>query len=120
MLETEIKKLREAIEANTAALVGLSMGEPVDQPEPAPEPEEKPKAKAKAKPKAKAEPKEEPKEEPKADEIDFEEIKQITLGLSRSGKKDLVRAKLDDMGVKRLTDLSETDLAIYAEWVRAQ
>ena len=44
MLETEIKKLREAIEANTAALVGLSMGEPVDQPEPAPEPEEKPKA----------------------------------------------------------------------------
>ena len=81
---------------------------------PEPEPEEKPKAKPKAKAKS------EPKDEPKADEVDFDEIKQLTLGLSRSGKKDDVRTKLDEFGAKKLSDLNETDLAIFGEWARAQ
>lgn len=114
MLETEIKKLREAIEANTAALVGLSMGEPAEKPEPAPE-EEKPKAKPKAKKKA------EPKTEPVVDDApDFEEIKDLILGLSRSGKKDDVRAKLDEYGARKLTELNENDLAAVGQWARAQ
>lgn len=113
MLETEIKKLREAVEALTVELKGSKIV--FDVPEETVT-EEKPKAE----PKAKAKPK--PKAKPKADapEIDFDEIKQITLGLSRSGKKDDVRAKLDEFGVKRLTDLKGDDLAVYAEWARAQ
>lgn len=111
MLETEIKKLREAIEANTAALFGASTETPTAQ-----EPVEK----TQAKPKAKVT---NPKTETVKDEVaepDFGEIKEITLGLSRSGKKDEVRTKLDEFGAQRLSDLKGDDLAAFGEWARAQ
>ena len=118
MLETEIKKLREAIEANTAALVGLSKGEPE---------KETPKAKKKVEPKVTPVvtdgevPTPQPKTEPVADDApDFEEIKDLVLGLSRSGKKDAVRAKLDEYGARKLTELNAENLAAVGEWARAQ
>jgi len=97
MLETEIKELRKAIEALTAALEK----NPVSATE-APAPE------APVEPEPAVE-KEVPKnqdEVPKnQDELTFEMLKDATLKASRAGYKDAIRKKLNEMGLSKIQDL---------------
>lgn len=90
MLETEIKLLREAIEANTAAL----LGQQPSTPEAVEVTEDKPKATTKAKPKATK--KEVVKEEPKDEETSSDEK------ITSQTVKDLAKTKMSD-GVPRTT-----------------
>lgn len=121
MLETEIKKLREAVEANTKAMeaflahtarsVAVSEDTPETDPEPTPEPKPK---------KAKAKPKDEPTKETETETVDLGELKTITLGLSRNGKKNEVRAKLDSYGAAKIADLNNADAIEFKAWVEEQ
>ena len=90
MLETEIKELRKAIEALTAALEK----NPVSATE-APAPE------APVEPEPAVE-KEVPKNQ---DEVTFEMLKDATLKTARAGHKDAIREKLNEIGVSKIQDL---------------
>lgn len=92
MLESEIVKLREAVEALTAALeknpvVGA----------PAPEP---------AAPAVQDE-----------NDISFEMLKDAALKASRAGHKDAIRKKLAEMDAPKLQDLSPEQTIEFYRWV---
>ena len=112
MLETEIKLLREAIEANTAALLGQqpSTSQPNETVE------EKPKAATKAK--AKPAKKEAVKEEPKVEETDTSEkiTSQTVKDLAKSKMSDgvprtTIKAVITKLGAESIADLDDTGLA---------
>lgn len=107
MLEVEIVKLREAVEALTLALGAVEK----------PTPEEKPIAAA---PDPATEAEEQPADEPKA--VTHDEAHQATLAFVRRDvtNKDKVRAALAMYGAKKITDLSSADLETYYAWVVAQ
>lgn len=107
MLEVEIVKLREAVEALTRALGAVEK----------PTSEEKP---VDAAPEPAVEVDVEPADEPKA--VTHDEAHQATLAFVRRDvtNKDKVRAALAMYGAKKITDLSAADLATYHAWVVAQ
>ena len=102
MLEVEIVKLREAVEALTLALGAVEKPTSEEKPEPAVEVDA------------------EPADEPKA--VTHDEAHQATLAFVRRDavNKDKVRAALAMYGAKKITDLSAADLATYHAWVVAQ
>jgi hypothetical protein len=107
MLEAEIKKLTAAIEALTARL---------DADTPAVEAE--PKAPAvQAKVEA---PALEAKVEASNAVVSIEDLTRVCLALSRAGKKDAIKAKLSDLGVTRVGELTGDDYASFAAWAAAQ
>ena len=107
MLEVEIVKLREAVEALTRALGAVEK----------PTSEEKPIAPT---PDPAVEVDAEPADEPKA--VTHDEAHQATLAFVRrdAANKGKVRAALAMYGAKKITDRSAADLATYHAWVVAQ
>ena len=104
MLEVEIIKLREAVEALTLALGAVEKPTTKETPAAAPV----------------VEVEEQPVDEPKA--VTHDEAHQATLAFVRRDvtNKDKVRAALAMYGAKKITDLSAADLATYHAWVVAQ
>lgn len=110
MLETEIKELRKAIEALTAALEK----NPVSATE-APAPE------ASVEPEPAVE-KEVPKNQDEVpnnqDEVTFEMLKDATLKTARAGHKDAVREKLNELSAPKLQDLSPEQSVVFYNWLK--
>jgi hypothetical protein len=103
MLESEIVKLRQAIEALTATIAAQSPA-PVaagveTQDRPAPE--------------AKNEPAPE-----KQDAPSDQDIKDATLKASRAGHKDAIRKKLADLGVAKIQDLTGDQGQVFFDWLQ--
>ena len=105
MLETEIKKLTAAIEALTARL-GAVEAPAVEAPAVEAPAVEAPAVEAPA------------VEAPAA--ITVDELTRVCLALSRAGKKDAIKAKLSELGVKRVGELNGDDYATFATWAVAQ
>ncbi len=103
MLETEIKKLREAVEKLTEAMQAQGA---------APQPREI--VDGPAEPISVADVA--PEEKPEA--ISPRALKDITLEKSRAGHSKAIRERLNDFGVKKIHDLGENTDAFY-EWVIA-
>jgi|TARA_R110000765_G_scaffold191989_1_gene297400 hypothetical protein len=100
MLETEIKKLTAAIEALTEAMAPSPVTqEPVAAPVTAPV--------------------EVPVEVPVADEaMDKDTLTRMCIKLSRDGKKDLIKEKLETYGVTRVTELvGNKNYGAFCGWV---
>lgn len=102
MLETEIIKLREAIEALTAALTAA----PVDI-------VREPKATQGASKKEIAT----PEQDRPVKVVSLQDVKDAVLSASRSGHKDAIREKLDSLGAKKLPDIAAEDLNEFYDWV---
>ena len=103
MLEAEIKELRKAIEALTAALEK----NPVLATEaPAPKPTAEPELVAET---------ESPKNQ---DEVTFEMLKDATLKASRAGHKDAVRKKLNELAAAKIQDLSPEQSVVFYNWLK--
>lgn len=102
MLETEIKKLTAAIEANTVALLGgAQTTEKTSSPTPAEKPA-KTEAKAPAKTEAKA-----PAEKPEADVPTVEDLRQAGNVLVQAGKIADLKAILSKYGAAAITKVPE-------------
>jgi len=105
MLEVEIVKLREAVEALTAAL------------------EKNPVAAAstptvKEVPKNQDEPPKNQDEPPKnQDGVTIEAIKDAALKASRAGHKATIRAKLAELGASKLQDISPEHSVVFYNWL---
>lgn len=93
MLEAEIVKLREAVEALTAA---LEKNPVVDALTPEP-----------AAPAAQDE-----------NDISFEMLKDATLKASRAGHKGAIREKLAEMNVPKIQDLAPEQSVVFYNWVK--
>ena len=91
MLETEIKKLTAAIEELTARIGAV----------------EAPAVEA-------------PAADARSITINQEELTRVCLALSRAGKKDDIKAKLSDLGVKRVGELTGDDYVTFSVWAVAQ
>lgn len=103
MLEAEIKELRKAIEALTAALEKnpvLATEAPAPKHAPEPEPVVE---------------KEVPKNQ---DELPFEMVKDATLKASRAGHKDAVRKKLNELAAAKIQDLNPDQSVVFYTWVK--
>jgi len=101
MLEQKIEMLTKAIEALTAA---LQENRPADAP--------KPKiVEASAPPIV--------MREPAPTAISEQDLKDLTLAKSRAGHKDAIRAKLDALNAKKITDLKGDDAAAFYDWLVA-
>ena len=97
MLETEIVKLREAIEALTAKLEKnpvASEPAPASEPTPAPTPVTH-----------------------DENDISFDMLKDATLKASRAGHKDAVRGKLSEMNVLKIQDLAPEQTIAFYNWL---
>lgn len=95
MLETEIVKLREAIEALTAK-IGTAPTETTT-----PEAE-----------------KEQPKNQDEGkNTVTLQDVKDVTLAKSRDGFKAEIRALLAEFGVKKIQELNEDDYPKFLEAV---
>ncbi len=104
MLETEIIKLREAVEALTAAL-GATPTNTVREPA--------------AKQDASAAGGEGQEGRPTEKAVSLQDVKDAVLRASRSGQKDAIREKLDSVGAKKLPDIAAEDLGRFYDWVIA-
>ena len=105
MLETEIVKLRKAVEALTTALEK----NPLDM-----APDEVPKNQVEPTPS------EVPKNQVEAatgDEVTPAMVKDVTLKASRAGHKDAIRAKLKAMSTGKITDLSADQQVTFYNWI---
>jgi len=103
MLESEIVKLRQAIEALTATLAAQSPA-PISadvQTQDCPAPE------------AKNEPAPEKQNAPSD-----QDIKDATLKASRAGHKDKIRTKLADLGVAKIQDLTGDQGQVFFDWLQ--
>ena len=98
MLESEIVKLREAVEALTAAL------------------EKNPVAAASA-PTVKEVPKNQDEPPKNQDGVTIEAIKDAALKASRAGHKAAIRAKLAELGASKLQDLSPEHSVVFYNWL---
>lgn len=103
MLENEIVKLREAVEALTAA---LEKNPVLATEDPAPGPSSEPEPVAE---------KELPKNQ---DELTLEALKDATLKASRAGHKAAVRKKLNEMSAGKITDLTPEQAVVFYKWVQ--
>jgi hypothetical protein len=103
MLESEIVKLRQAIEALTATLATQAptpiVADAEKQDHPAPE--------------AKDEQAPEKQDAPTA-----QDIKDATLAASRSGHKDAIREKLSVLGVAKIQDLTADQGQVFFDWLQ--
>lgn len=97
MLESEIVKLREAVEALTAAL------------------EKNPVAAASA-PTVKEVPKNQDEPPKNQDGVTIETLKDAALKASRAGHKAAIRAKLAELGVSKLQDISPENSVVFYNW----
>jgi hypothetical protein len=98
MLEAEIVKLREAVEALTAAL------------------EKNPIVAASA-PTVKEVPKNQDEPPKNQDGVTIETIKDAALKAARAGHKDAIRKKLAEMNAPKLQDLSPEQTIEFHRWV---
>ena len=98
MLETEIVKLREAIEAMTRA---ISAQPQQSEPQPEQQSETQP----------------EPRVEQPVETISFEMIKDATLKASRAGHKDAIRNQLASIGVSKIQDLDAAQSGVFYAWL---
>ena len=98
MLESEIVKLREAVEALTAAL------------------EKNPVAAASA-PTVKEVPKNQDEPPKNQDGVTIETLKDAALKASRAGHKAAIRAKLAELGASKLQDLSPEHSVVFYNWL---
>ena len=94
MLETEIVKLREAIEALTAKLVSAEIEVPKNQDE------------------AKTEV---PKNQDEAPKVTDQQVKDATLAKARDGFQIEIRALLAEFGAKKRQELNEDDYPKFLE-----
>ena len=103
MLESEIKKLTAAIEALTKAMATAPVTEA---------PVEAPVVEAPVEVIA-------PVEAPMADEaMDKDTLTRMCIKLSRDGKKDLIKEKLETYGVTRVTELvGNKNYGAFCGWV---
>ena len=101
MLETEIKKLTAAIEELTARIGAVE-------------------APAVEAPAVEAPAVEAPAADARSITINQEELTRVCLALSRAGKKDDIKAKLSDLGVKRVGELTGDDYVTFSVWAVAQ
>ena len=98
MLESEIVKLREAVEALTAAL------------------EKNPVAAASA-PTVKEVPKNQDEPPKNQDGVTIETLKDAALKASRAGHKAAIRAKLAELGASKLQDISPEHSVVFYNWL---
>ncbi len=98
MLEVEIVKLREAVEALTAAL-------------------EKNPVTAASPPTVKEVPKNQDEPPKNQDGVTIEAIKDAALKASRAGHKAAIRAKLAELGASKLQDLSPEHSVVFYNWL---
>lgn len=98
MLESEIVKLREAVEALTAAL-------------------EKNPVAAASTPTVKEVPKNQDEPPKNQDGVTIEAIKDAALKASRAGHKAAIRAKLAELGASKLQDLSPEHSVVFYNWL---
>jgi len=98
MLEVEIVKLREAVEALTAAL-------------------EKNPVAAASTPTVKEVPKNQDEPPKNQDGVTIEAIKDAALKASRAGHKAAIRAKLVELGASKLQDLSPEHSVVFYNWL---
>lgn len=96
MLETEIVKLREAIEVLTAKLGTAEIEVPKNQDE------------------AKTEV---PKNQDEGKSVTLQDVKDATLAKSRDGFKAEIRGLLSQFNVKKIQELDEADYGKYIEAV---
>lgn len=108
MLETEIVKLREAIEALTAALGNTNVQTPTNEISL----EDKPVEKQAEKPVEPA------PSENSSDAVSEQDIKDATLSASRAGHKDAIREKLSELGVSKIQELKGDTAATFYDWVK--
>lgn len=104
MLETEIIKLREAVEALTTALSAAPVNT-VREPEAA---QDAPNKEVSAS-----------EETATAKDVSLQDVKDAVLSASRSGHKDAIREKLDSLGAKKLPDIAAEDMPGFYDWVVA-
>ena len=98
MLEAEIVKLREAVEALTAAL-------------------EKNPVAAASTPTVKEVPKNQDELPKNQDGVTIETLKDAALKASRAGHKAAIRAKLAELGASKLQDLSPEHSVVFYNWL---
>ena len=98
MLEVEIVKLREAVEALTAAL-------------------EKNPVAAASTPTVKEVPKNQDEPPKNQDGVTIEAIKDAALKASRAGHKATIRAKLAELGASKLQDISPEHSVVFYNWL---
>ena len=98
MLESEIVKLREAVEALTAAL-------------------EKNPVAAASTPTVKEVPKNQDEPPKNQDGVTIETLKDAALKASRAGHKAAIRAKLAELGASKLQDLSPEHSVVFYNWL---
>jgi hypothetical protein len=98
MLESEIVKLREAVEALTAAL-------------------EKNPVAAASTPTVKEVPKNQDEPPKNQDGVTIDTIKDAALKASRAGHKATIRAKLAELGASKLQDISPEHSVVFYNWL---
>jgi len=98
MLESEIVKLREAVEALTAAL-------------------EKNPVAAASTPTVKEVPKNQDEPPKNQDGVTIETLKDAALKASRAGHKAAIRAKLAELGASKLQDISPEHSVVFYNWL---
>lgn len=104
-LENEIQRLTAAIEklnANLEAVLATPLPAPTAEPVQAVETATEKKSQP------------EPVKTGESKPVDFAEVQSRCLALSRQGKKDAIRALLDDFGASKVSDLGDK-LATFAD-----
>ena len=105
MLETEIVKLREAIEALTAKLVSAEIEVPKNQDEAKTEvPKNQDEAEIEV-----------PKNQDEAPKVTDQQVKDATLAKARDGFQIEIRALLAEFGAKKRQELNEDDYPKFLE-----
>lgn len=108
MLETEIVKLREAIEALTATLGNASVSQSVNEISLDDKPVEKQEDTTS----------EHAPSENSSDAVSEQDVKDATLKASRAGHKDAIREKLTALGVSKIQELKGDKIAVFYGWVK--